>query len=112
MTSIAGHNLTLAEMRVLGTVTNYLIQHGEDSFLTSSTSPRGDGREIPVYEIFPERNNVDNANRRTMRRLYKLGVLRACEIQYTDRLTVKAVPLETLVKPAPGCAEGDGGKGL
>ena len=83
-TTIAGHDLTNAEVRVLDKIEDYMRKFAGDSFWGPSTSPKGDGRWVPLREIFPERNITGNANRKTARRLIELGVLKACEIQHLD----------------------------
>ena len=99
MTIISGHKLTRTEVNVLDAVRSHMAKHSGDSWLTALTSPRGDGRAVPVLEIFPNRDNHDNARRRTVRRLAELGVLQACEIQYADgmlhaQLTIPHKPVE------------------
>lgn len=81
-TTIAGHTLTNQQRTVLDLVLDYVRLHGGDSHMGPSTSPRGDGRWIPVIEIFPARNNHHNGLRRVVKRLAKLGVLAACEIDF------------------------------
>ena len=93
--TILGHDLTWAEFDVLNAVQDYLRKHAGDSAWSNSTSPRGDGREVPVSEIFGARNNQDNARRRTLQRLHELGILRVAEIQYLNGM-LKGVPYETL----------------
>lgn len=94
--SIGSHKLTTDEVQVLDAVCSYLRKNGHDSWLTTATSPKGDGVEIAVTDIFRVRNNQDNA-RRTVERLGQLGVLAACEIQL-DRGMLKSVPWEQLKK--------------
>jgi hypothetical protein len=89
--SICGHVLTDAELSVLNAVTHYMVRNAGDSRWNNCCSPLGNGREIPVSEIFPACDSQDNANRRTIRRLADLGVLAACEIQCRDSM-LKGVP--------------------
>lgn len=81
-TVIAGHELTPAETKVLDTVIAYLREHSGDSGWTRTTSPRGDGKLISVQKIFPKRTPQDRARRAIVAKLFRLGVLRACEIAY------------------------------
>jgi hypothetical protein len=83
-TMIAGHKLSNAERRILDAVIDYMRDHAGDSGWGPHTSPTGDGRFVPISEIFPERSATGSANRRTARRLSRLGVLSACEIIYRD----------------------------
>lgn len=84
MTTIAGHTLTRQQVTVLNVVQDYMRQHAGDSHMGTSTSPKGDGRWVPVLEIFPARNNHHNGLRRVVRKLAAIGVLKACEISYKD----------------------------
>jgi hypothetical protein len=83
-TFIAGHKLTNQQRTVLDVVLDYLRQHSGDSQMGPNTSPKGDGRWVPVTEIFPARNNHHNALRRVTRRLAVMGVLAACEVSWKD----------------------------
>lgn len=101
--TILGHNLTWAEFEVLNSVQDYMRVNAGDSHWSSSTSPRGDGREVTVSEIFGARNNQDNARRRTLGRLESRGILRVCEIRYQDGL-LKGVPImPPKTENHPGC---------
>jgi hypothetical protein len=84
MKIICGHTLTRTETLLINAIQDYMRQHSGDSFWTANTSPKGDGRLVPVTEIFGERNNADNARRRRVARLAELGILGACEIEYFD----------------------------
>jgi hypothetical protein len=90
--TIAGHTLTWAELAVLNQVTDYMRANAGDSQWTSHTSPKGDGRSVPLREIFGGHNISMNAKRYAARRLADLGVLRACEIECVDG-ALKGVPL-------------------
>lgn len=83
-TTIAGHKLTSQQLTVLHLVLDHMRQHGGDSHMGPNTSPYGDGRWVPVLEIFPDRNNRHNGMRRIVSHLAKLGVLRACEVTFKD----------------------------
>ena len=83
-TIIAGHNLTPQQVTVLDLVLLHLRQHGGDFQLNHSTSPKGDGRWVPVLEIFPARDNHHNGLRRIVASLARKGVLAACEVTYRD----------------------------
>lgn len=83
-TMIAGHVLTRAEVRHLDSVLDYMRKHAGDSWASASTSPKGDGRAVSLWEIFSEHNAQNNAARRTIFRLGELNVLRACELDLTD----------------------------
>ena len=107
--NIAGHNLTLAETQTLNILQDYLRRNSGDSQWSSSTSPRGDGREVPISEIFGHRNNQDNAKRQTVVRLHKLGVLRACEIEFRNGM-LKGVPLSGQPAASPVAGQGPGTK--
>src|SRR6266850_2540095 len=92
--NILGHDLTWAEFDVLSAVQDYLRQYAGDSHWSPSTSPKGDGREVPVREIFGARDNRDNARRRSLTRLNHLGILRVCEIDYRNGM-LRGVPYRT-----------------
>jgi hypothetical protein len=68
-TTIGQHTLTLAQTETLNMIQDHLRK--------VSGSQMGHAN---VYAIFGGRNNVDNARRRTARKLTELGVLRACGI--------------------------------
>lgn len=82
--TIGTHKMTRAELDTLDRVRDFLQQHAGDSHAGPTTSPRGDGREVAFDEVFPGHNNQNNAAKRTLARLSKLGVLKACEIQYVN----------------------------
>ncbi len=82
--TIAGHRLTRQQLTVLHCVLDYLRAHSGDTHMGPHTRPRGDGRWVPVLEIFPERNNRHNGMRRVVARLVQLGVLAACEVTAKD----------------------------
>jgi hypothetical protein len=84
--------LTAAEDRVANAIQDYLLAHGGDSTTEPSTSPTGDGRWVPLTEIFP-RNAQGNADRQTALRLHTQGLLRSREIACFGGC-VKAVPAE------------------
>jgi hypothetical protein len=90
--TILGHNLSWAEFEVLNAVQDYLRKNSGDSHWSASTSPKGDGRQVPVSEIFGARSNQDNARRRTLSRLAEIGILRVCEIQYEGGM-LKGIPV-------------------
>lgn len=69
-TTIAGHKLTDQQRTVLDVVLDYLRENAGDSSLGPHTGPRGDGRWVPVLEIFPARNNHHNGLRRVVGRLF------------------------------------------
>lgn len=92
VTTINGHVLSTAEARTLDAVLDYMRAHSGDSAWSANCSPKGDGRTVPVLEIFPNRNNRDNAARRTITRMADFGVLRACEIVY-EAGSLKGFPL-------------------
>ena len=88
---VAGHELTEAERRTLDATIGYMRQYSGDSWVGPSTSPKGDGRDVPVTEIFSVRSNQGSASRRTLKRLADLGVLKACEMAL-DRGCLRYVP--------------------
>lgn len=90
-TTIAGHKLTHQQRTVLDLVIDYLRKNAGDSHMGNSTSPKGDGRFVPVEEIFPARDNHHKGLRRVVRKIASIGVLRACEIRLTEH-GLKAVP--------------------
>lgn len=92
MTTIAGHTLTNQQRTALDLVLDYLKQHSGDTGMGANESPKGDGRWVPLIEIFPARNNHHGGLRRIVRRLADLGVLKACEVSYRE-YCVKAEPL-------------------
>lgn len=104
-TYAAGHKLTAAEQKAAHFVQDFLLEHGEDSQKSSSTSPKGDGRWAQLTEIFPRRPGRGmpglagsaaartNAMRQAVRRLHEFGVLRVFEIAFYGDC-VKAVPFE------------------
>ena len=94
-TTIAGHKLTPQQRAVLDALLDYLRAWGGDSHMGPNTSPKGDGRWVPLTEIFPARNNQDNGKRRIASRLAALGVLKACEIDFQGNC-VKGVPMKEL----------------
>lgn len=96
--TIAGHTLTWAELTVLNQLQDYMRANSGDSAWTSSTSPKGDGRTVPLGEIFPGHNIGGNTKRHVARRLAALGVLKACQIELIDDM-VKGKPL-LMVKEA------------
>jgi hypothetical protein len=77
--NIAGHALTNRETEVLDTIRDYMRNNSGDSSTDANSSPAGDGRYVPLVEIFP-RTNLGTSSRRIAYRLDALGVLRACEI--------------------------------
>lgn len=92
-TSVGGRPLTRAERRVACTIQDYLKAHGGDSWAGSpNVSPKGDGRWVPLLDIFP-RSAQGTADRRTALRLHAAGVLKAFEVALKGG-RVKAVPLE------------------
>lgn len=92
-TTINGHTLTNAERRVLNEVTDYMRRNAGDSRYSETTSPKGDGRDVPVDEIYGGHSNLLTADRRTLRRLSESGVLRACEIELDPRGYLRTKPL-------------------
>lgn len=95
-TTIAGHTLTLAELETLDILRNYLRKNAGDSHWSGNSSPKGDGREVPIREIFGVHNNQDNAKRRTVQRLHDLGILAVCEIRYQNGM-LKGIPERILL---------------
>lgn len=81
MTTINGHRLTEAQVHTLDLALDYMRKHSGDTAWSSNTSPAGNGRWISPREIFPHRNNQNTAHVRTLRRLWDMGILRACEIE-------------------------------
>ena len=77
MTTIAGHKMTQAELRVFDEVQKRCEEDNREWF--------------DALDLYPERNNRDNANRRTFERLAKLGVLAAGEmdVEGADRGTAR-----------------------
>jgi hypothetical protein len=73
-TTIAGHNLTWAELTVLHQLQEYLQ--------TQSLGLAAHG--IPLRGIFPGDDPGPNAKRYCARRLAELGVLEACQIELLD----------------------------
>jgi hypothetical protein len=65
-TTINGHKMTRAELRVFDEVQKRCEEDKREWF--------------DAIDLYPERNNQDNANRRTFERLAKLGVLAAGEM--------------------------------
>lgn len=83
MTYIAGHKLTNHQRKILDVILDYLRKHGDDSHLGPHTSPKGDGRWIPVTLIVPHGISV----------IAELShLLAACEVAYHHGC-VKAVPI-------------------
>lgn len=80
-TTISGHDLSKAERRTLGEVLDYMRRNSGDTGISPTTSPLGNGREVPFDEIFPGHNNQNNARKATIRRLDEKGVLKACELE-------------------------------
>lgn len=83
-TTIAGHTLTYAELTVLNQVQDYLRKNGGDSNWSglatrSWVRPKGDGRSVPLLEIFPGAEH--RGKRHAARHLEALGVLQACDIE-------------------------------
>lgn len=83
-TTINGVRLTDRQRTVLDIVLDHLRHHSGDSSMGPHTGPKGDGRWVPVIEIFPARNNHHNGLRRIVARLARQGVLRACEVDYLN----------------------------
>jgi len=79
-TTINNHRLSSRQVEVLDFLSRYLGKNAGDSGVSNTTSPNGDGRWVPITEIFPGRTNQDNGNRRITNRLAAWGVLAACEI--------------------------------
>jgi len=104
--NIMSHDLTWAEFEVLNALTDYLRMNAGDSGWSPSTSPRGDGREVPIGEIFGARNNRDKGRRQTVYRLHALGILRVCDIEFRDGM-LKGVPYCGTTKVAAQFVPGD-----
>jgi len=112
-TTINGHTLSAAELVALDEVLRSLKDYGGDSYADiPNVSPRGDGRWVPLLEIFPRYEpgsyrggSRSNARRQAVRRLSKLGVLWACEVAYYGDC-VKAVPLECVRAEEEAAAKG------
>ena len=120
MTVINGHTLSSAELSVLDAVQDYMRKYGGDRFASPNTSPAGDGRWVQVLEIFPrypdggsKGGSRSNADRQTVRRLHRLGVLKACEIAYYGDC-VKLVPFRqvdvVIAEVSGGVRQPNGGK--
>ena len=90
-TTIAGHILTPSQLRTLNAVQDYLRKNSGDSWASSSTSPKGDGRAVSTYEVFG-RSNQATHHRRNIWKLWNLGVLKACEIDYGPRTGLQLKP--------------------
>jgi hypothetical protein len=88
--TIGDHTLTWAELTVLNQLQDYMRANSGDSSWGASTSPKGDGRSVPLREIFAGHNISANAKRHAARRLASLGVLEACQIELLDDM-VKGV---------------------
>ena len=91
-TFINGRKLTKSEVRVLDAIRDYLAKHSGDTGMQPGYSPMGNGRWVPLLEIFP-RGNAGTADRHTAQRLAVLGILHVCEVAYFGD-NVKAVPSE------------------
>lgn len=90
---VNGHELTGAERRALFHAQDWLKSSGGDSCAEPNCSPTGDGRWVPLAEIFPRGTNRANAARKIIRRLHEKGILVAYEIAFHGDC-VKAVPAE------------------
>ena len=88
--------LTKAERQAAHAAQDYLLAHGGDSTVNSSVSPCGDGRWVPLLEIFG-RTPRANAARQAIRRLHRRGELRRFEIAYYGDC-LKAVPMERVAE--------------
>lgn len=95
---IAGHVLTWAELYTVNTIQVYMRANSGDSQWSPNSSPKGDGRAVPLREIFAGHDISSNAKRYAARRLASLGVLKACEIELLDDM-VKGVPVSLVRTP-------------
>lgn len=82
-TTIAGHTLTDSQLRTLDSLQDYMRMNAGDSFASSTTSPKGDGRRISLIEIWG-RSGQATAHRRNVQKLQLLGVLKSCEMEFGD----------------------------
>jgi hypothetical protein len=89
--TIGAHRLTWAQLTVLNQIQDYMCANAGDSRWGHNVSPKGDGRAVPLREIFPDRNISSNAKRHCARRLSELGILRACCIEMGEDM-LKGVP--------------------
>ena len=80
--TIGGYHLSWPEFHALNAVQDYMRKNAGDSQWSNSTQPAGDGREVPLREIFPDRNITANARRAAVRRLAVRNVLRVCGIEF------------------------------
>jgi hypothetical protein len=95
--TINGHTLTDREVRTLNCLQDYLRKYAGDTWASPSTSPKGDGRTVPLSEIFgtgPGRRSCVEI----CQWLQDLGVLRACEISLLNG-GAKLVPFREQVRP-------------
>jgi hypothetical protein len=97
MAIINGYSLTEAEDRTVNALQDWLRLNGGDTSSEPSTSPRGDGRWVPLTEIFRQGSNRTNALRQTVRRLHSKGILRAYEIAFFGGC-VKGVPRDRVAE--------------
>lgn len=106
---VNGHTLTDAERLAVNHVQDWLRSFGGDSCTEPNCSPVGNGRWVPLTDIFPRRPGRGmpglagsaaartNAMRQAIRRLHEKGVLLAYEIAYYGDC-VKAVRAEQVAE--------------
>lgn len=90
-TTIAGCRLTDQQRTVLDCVIDHVRRLGGDSAFDTTTSPKGDGRWVPLLDIFPARNAHHNGLRRVVNGLHRKGILAACELKLFCGC-IKAIP--------------------
>lgn len=81
--NVGGVALTDAEWAAAVAVQDFLRLYGGDSVTEPNCSPAGDGRWVPLLEIFPRSGgNRSNASRQAVRRLHAKGVLAGFEVAF------------------------------
>lgn len=96
------------ERRAACDAQDFLFRHGGDSTKEQSSSPRGDGRWVNLYEIFP-RDARGNQSRQAIRRLHARGLLMAFEIAYYGGC-VFAIAAEEVARAEADAAAGKYGR--
>lgn len=102
--TVNGHTLTNAERLAVNRLQDWLRENGGDSNTEPNCSPVGDGRWVPLLEVFPrypdgwfKGGSRSNAQRQAIRRLHQKGVLLAYEIAFYGEC-VKAVRAEKVAE--------------
>lgn len=90
--SIGSYRLSVAELNTLDAIIDYMRKNSGDTLISPTTSPAGDGRDVPLREIFSEHSNVATAQRRTAERLQRSGILKSCELELDERGFVRWKP--------------------